>query len=512
MFAIIALIVILYLIHYAITNVYKYWESRGIPYYKPRNAYYDTYCTFLQKDNFSLEIAKAYNGFPDKQVYGSFLLRTPQLMVKDPDILRNICVKDFEHFTNHVDIFFKDDLLLGKSLFALKDKKWRDMRTILSPIFTGSKLRGMVDLVSECSEQTMDYYAQLIKQKSDKTVKVDILDATSRFTNDVIATSAFGIQVNSLADKTNVFFETGQEVSKFPFWRFVVAAFPKFVKKIFNLSLFPSKIYEFFRNIVEESIRIRKTQNIVRYDLIHLLLEAKKEQINKINEKSDNDQKLELSKNLLDIDDITAQSFIFFIAGFINVALTISFAGYELAIQPEIQDKLRKEIRELLQKNNGKLDYDILKKMKYLDMVVTEVLRKYPPAGMLDRVCTKAYTIKTATESIDLVPGMPINIPVMGLHYDPKYFPNPNKFDPERFNDENREKMNPYTYLPFGVGPRLCIASRFVLMEIKIFLVHLINSFEVIATEKCPIPMEFETGTVLKPKHDEFGIAIKLIK
>lgn len=67
MFAIIALIVILYLIHYAITNVYKYWESRGIPYYKPRNAYYDSYCTFLQKDNFSLEIVKSYNGFPNKQ-------------------------------------------------------------------------------------------------------------------------------------------------------------------------------------------------------------------------------------------------------------------------------------------------------------------------------------------------------------------------------------------------------------------------------------------------------------
>lgn len=79
----------------------------------------------------------------------------------------------------------------------------------------------------------------------------------------------------------------------------------------------------------------------------------------------------------MDIDDITAQSFIFFIAGFINVALTISFAGYELAIQPEIQDKLRKEIREHLQKNNGKLDYDSLKKMKYLDMVVTGKLQNF---------------------------------------------------------------------------------------------------------------------------------------
>lgn len=56
-------------------------------------------------------------------------------------------------------------------------------------------------------------------------------------------------------------------------------------------------------------------------------------------------------------------------------------------------------------------------------------------------------------------PGMTLNIPISGLHYDPKYFPNPQKFDPERFSDANKSKIHPYAYLPFGVGPRICIGK-----------------------------------------------------
>lgn len=77
-----------------------------------------------------------------------------------------------------------------------------------------------------------------------------------------------------------------------------------------------------------------------------------------------------------------------------------------------------------------------------------------------DRVCNKAFKIETPNDGvINVEPGMTMSIPISGLHNDPKYFPNPKKFDPERFNETNKSKMNPYTYIPFGLGPRVCIGK-----------------------------------------------------
>lgn len=86
----------------------------------------------------------------------------------------------------------------------------------------------------------------------------------------------------------------------------------------------------------------------------------------------------------------------------------------------------------------------------------------WPPAPAMERKCVKSYTIPAASEEeSDLVvdAGTSISLPVLGLHRDPKYFPNPDKFDPERFNAENKESLDPYTYMPFGLGPRNCIGT-----------------------------------------------------
>jgi cytochrome P450 len=86
---------------------------------------------------------------------------------------------------------------------------------------------------------------------------------------------------------------------------------------------------------------------------------------------------------------------------------------------------------------------------------IAESLRKYPPAGFTDRVCTKSFTLPGTDVVIEK--GITVMIPMYPLHRDPEYFPNPNKFDPERFSDENKKNIKPYTYLPFGSGPHNCI-------------------------------------------------------
>jgi len=99
--------------------------------------------------------------------------------------------------------------------------------------------------------------------------------------------------------------------------------------------------------------------------------------------------------------------------------------------------------------------------MTYLDKVVAEILRKYPPLPMLNRECSKPYKIP-GTDTV-LEKGIPVFIPVTALHYDPNYYPEPERFDPERFSDEEKQKRHHYVYLPFGEGPRICIGPVYVL-------------------------------------------------
>lgn len=125
-----------------------------------------------------------------------------------------------------------------------------------------------------------------------------------------------------------------------------------------------------------------------------------------------------------------------------------------------MQNKLFEEITEVESRLNGKkITYDQLQKMKYLDMVLSESLRKWPPIALTDRMCVKDYVYEEDGVKFVIKKGMMIAIPSISLHHDEKYFPNSNIFDPERFNEENKRSILKETYLPFGIGPRNCIGE-----------------------------------------------------
>jgi cytochrome P450 family 9 len=149
----------------------------------------------------------------------------------------------------------------------------------------------------------------------------------------------------------------------------------------------------------------------------------------------------------------------FFFAGFETTSTLLQMTAYELARNPEIQATLHEEIDEVIKNLDGKsLTYDIIGRMKFLDMVVSESLRKWPPGPQANqRSCTKPYTMQTEDgKDVLLEKGALLFLPVVGLHYDEKYWPNSKKFDPYRFSEERRDQIHPGTYLPFGIGPRAC--------------------------------------------------------
>lgn len=120
--------------------------------------------------------------------------------------------------------------------------------------------------------------------------------------------------------------------------------------------------------------------------------------------------------------------------------------------------------------------------LKHRGVILSETLRIYPPAVLTDRVCVKEFDLPPPMVGYPAyrVPvGTSLFVPIIGLHNDPKYFENPGKFDPERFNDDNKHKIDPFVYVPFGLGPRKCIGNRFALMETKILIIRILQKFEI---------------------------------
>jgi cytochrome P450 len=188
---------------------------------------------------------------------------------------------------------------------------------------------------------------------------------------------------------------------------------------------------------------------------------------------------------------------VFFAAGYETTATTLSFCTYELALHPQVQEKLYEELKSVSD-SRGDIEYDVLCKLPYLDAVLAETLRKYPPAFRISRCSSQDYIL--ADTGIQLFKGQIIEIPILAIHYCEQFFPNPDKFDPDRFLPENRHQIKAYTYLPFGVGPRNCIWMRLALLEAKLSLSKLVQKYTFHPSQNTDVPLKWKVSGLLTPE------------
>lgn len=194
-------------------------------------------------------------------------------------------------------------------------------------------------------------------------------------------------------------------------------------------------------------------------------------------------------------DDIAAHLFHLFDISMDTIVYTLSFLIHELAVNEDVQQRLYDEIARTNDTLNGtQITYRSLQSMDYLDMVVSETLRKWPVNIMLDRTVIKEYSLLNGDGSkMTLAPGEIVRIPVWAIHHDPKYYRNPEQFDPDRFSAANRAAIDPMTFLPFGIGPRACISSRFVLLQVKLNVFCLLAKFRVERCNKTEVPLKMRS-------------------
>ncbi|XP_013112024.2 probable cytochrome P450 6a21 [Stomoxys calcitrans] len=477
---------------------FSYWKTKGIAYEEP-HPFLGSMEGLNNTRSFADIMQQYYDKFRGTGPFAGFYFGyKPAAFILEPAVMKDILIKEFNNFTDRG--FFhneKDDPLSGQ-LFLVDGHKWRRMRNKLSPTFTSGKMRFMFPIITQIGEEFIEVMDQMAKDNPE----IEIKDILARFTTDVIGSCAFGIDCGSLKNPHAEFREFGRrslrEQRHGNLVNAFIHSFPKLAAKM-HFKLFPQEIIDFFLRIVKETVEYREQNNVRRNDFMDMLIDLKNKKLVKSEDDLTN----------LTMEEITAQAFVFFNAGFDTSSTTMSFALYELARNQDVQEKARQEVLEMYKKNDHKFGYESMKEMPYLDQIISETLRMYTVAPMLNRQAIGDYQVPGNPKYV-IKKGMPVLIPISAIHLDERYYPNPHKFDPENFSHDKVTQRDPVLYMPFGDGPRNCIGMRFGKMQTKIGLTILLKNFRFSACSKTQIPMEFDKKQMLITPAK--GIVLKVTK
>ncbi|KAK1125909.1 hypothetical protein K0M31_005445 [Melipona bicolor] len=406
-------------------------------------------------------------------------------------------------FTKKSDIYKALEPWFDTGLLTSSGRKWQTRRKILTSAFHFNVLQQFVDIFTEEGER-------LIKSlKSEEGVVVkDLLQLISEHTLNIICETAMG---TSLKNKGEFQYKYRQAVND--------------MGEIFAYRIVrPWFFYNFLFNLCPQGWRQYRLLKVL-HGFTRKIIQERKEYHEKTNDqyltdfnKSSNDNNDNIQCNdigirkkrlaMLDLliaahrnneindEGIREEVDTFMFRGHDTTALAICYSIMLLAEHKEIQDRARAEVKEVLKENGGKLNISALQNLFYLERCIKETLRLYPSVPRVSRVIEKDiklsnYIIPTNTT---------INVNIFETQRDPRFWPNPDVFDPDRFLPENSKGRHPYVYVPFSAGPRNCIGQRFAMLELKTTLSLLLDNyyFEPVDYLK---DLSFAFGMVLRPTH-----------
>ncbi|CAN7990005.1 unnamed protein product, partial [Ixodes pacificus] len=375
--------------------------------------------------------------------------------------------------------------------------QWKKVRAVLSPCFNASKMKLMTQIMGSCADAMLE----VVEDRVEKGETVEVYSVSQGLSLDVIAKCAFAWQVDCqknphdplLLSIRKMFQEIDDSVLR------QAIRFPILCKIISSLLFFTSysktltAIYDNVRRVVE--LR-RKGQSPRTTDMLQMMLDAQSSIL-------DNTNNTGQKKKLMEDHHLFGNCFIFLAAGFETTATLLDFVIHLLAKYPEEQDRILNEVNKVFPEKDQDLTYDGVQELKRLDMVIRESLRLYPPVVLfVSRHCREDTTIMG-----QFIPAEAnIIVPTWHIHHDPELWPEPFKFDPERFA-EGLNTGHSAAYLPFGLGPRVCIGKGFAVLEIKMALCKLIRKYRIRQCRETQDPVKLVVPTVtINP---EKGISVK---
>nr|XP_040042234.1 cytochrome P450 3A40-like isoform X5 [Gasterosteus aculeatus aculeatus] len=454
-----------------------------IPFFGTMLAYRKGFTTFDE------DCSKKYGN-----VWGIFDGRQPVLCITDPAMIKTILIKEcYSLFTNRRNFRLNGQLYDAVSI--AEDDQWKRIRSVLSPSFTSGRLKEMFDIMKHHSANL----TSSMKKKADKDEPLELKEFFGPYSMDVVTSTAFSVDIDSLNNPSDPFVANIKKMLKFDFFSpvFLIVAFFPFMAPILEkmeFSFFPKSVTDFFYAALQKikSNRVHSEQKS-RVDFLQLMIDS---------QKNIDLSKEESNKGLSD-HEILSQAMIFLFAGYETSSSSLSFLAYNLARNPHIMKRLQEEVDSTFP-NKGPVEYQALMQMEYLDSVINESLRLYPIAPRLERVAKATVEINGIVIPKDMV----VMVPTWPLHRDPSLWPEPEAFKPERFSKENKDSIDPYTYMPFGAGPRNCIGMRFALVMMKLAMVEILQRFSFSVCKETEIPLEMDVQGLLMPKRP---IKLKLV-
>ncbi|KFM82972.1 Cytochrome P450 3A30, partial [Stegodyphus mimosarum] len=482
-----------------------YWEKRGVTFV-PR----DDIITVIRNMCFKPMHEMALNLRKHGKVVGAFEFRSPFLAIADPELAKEILVKDFHLFASRREDFLTGDPIFDNMVSVLGGETWKRVRTIITPAFTSRKMRKMSHIMNDCAKTVL----KTLEKHAVSKEPVDCKRLFGAFTMDVIATSAFATKIDSHNDPDNIFVKNVRKAfGEFTGLRLLLFFFlPNWLRLTFGFRSLPTG--DFFQSVTLEVIKERKQKGYKHNDFLQLLMDAADEEIrepeiasnagfksieanedeaDQFGSVTNKDISASLKYTNISQDELIAQCVLFFFVGYETTASTLTFMSYCLASNPDCQEKLIQEVDDAFNKY-GHVDHDITRDMKYLDCVISETLRMYPIVAMTERTASADY--KLGNTGITIEKGIRVAFLVYAMHYDPELFPEPEKFLPERwFKDDSGKLSHPqYAYLPFGAGPRNCLGMRFALMEIKMGMANFLRHYRFRKAKTLKEPLEYIPG------------------
>ncbi|XP_062282774.1 cytochrome P450 3A40-like isoform X2 [Scomber scombrus] len=461
---------------------YGFFKKLGIPGPKPL-PFIGTFLGLSKGiHNFDTDCFQKYG-----KIWGTYDGRQPVLAIMDTALIKLVLVKEcYTVFTNRRDIGLNGPL--SDALSIVEDEQWKRIRSVLSPSFTSGRLKEMYTIMLQHSSSLIKFL-----QKKEVDEVIEIKEVFGPYSMDVVTSTAFSVDIDSINNPSDPFVLNIKRMIKFNFlnpWVVLVVLFP-FLRGILekmDVSVFPTEVVDFFYNSLRSIKSERnKDEHKNRVDFMQLMVDS---QISENKTENTSPQ-----KGLMD-HEILSQSMLFIFAGYETSSTTLCFTAYNLATHPEIQKTLQDKIDEAFPEK-CRPTYEALMEMEYLDMVVNESMRLYPIGSRLERISKASVEVNGVT----IPKGTVVMVPLYTLHRDPDSWPEPEAFKPERFSKENKDNIDPYAFLPFGVGPRNCIGMRFAILMMKLALVEILQHFSFATCKETEIPMELGSDGFLSPKN-----------
>nr|APH81393.1 cytochrome P450 CYP3027C1 [Tigriopus kingsejongensis] len=481
------LVLVILALYWKLTQHRGYIETLGLPIDKPFGIFgssphalhkHKLHEVLLEK---SQRLGKTYVRYEGSQ---------PMLVTIDPDMIKSVMVKNFDSFT---DLFAITDDDKRTTLDICRGDQWRALRKNLSPVFSSGKLKLMIEPMGRVTDQMVDYMDELLVDKKE----VDVKRVFSALALEAISQCAFGIETDAFHNEDQELIRLGKEVlngftASSWFESLLYGVFAHFPEVLSVISIFPpafDKMYDISAGIM----KARRDQNVVKHDFLGKLLEL-------IDEIKRNP---EASKPLTD-ELLTAQGIVFFVAGYGTTANALSTLCYNLAKNPEIQERLYEELQDVIDKFDGRIDHESIQEMEYLEACIQENLRRNGPVADQVRLCTKDCEI---APGLLIKKGMRVDFPIYASHHTPEFFPDPDRFDPDRFLPANEKNIIAYTFRPFGGGPRQCIGQRFAMIQMKMAAAKMITNFRVVESPRTKL--EYQNGDQFHMKYPELVVIME---